>query len=504
MGDDGIILLICIAIILVLLIVITMSEIKAKTGKKAKEETDKNYLELQEAYRQISTIQKELCIKYEESKRSEEKAKKLAFSDYLTGLPNRTAFTEMLENVMLTLRKEESVAIMYIDLDNFKYINDSLGHSYGDELLIDVAERVKQLLDENDYLARFGGDEFILLTQNIEDVGLYEEKIKKVEKVFSYPFVLSMREFFITTSIGVTFAPRDGKTTQNLVKNVDLAMYEAKKIGKNTYCFYDEQMNSKRMEQIELQSELRSAIEEKEFEVYYQPHMDISLGKVVGFEALLRWKHPVKGILLPGQFLALAEETGLILPIGSFVLDRAISSLKEWHDKGFSALTMAVNLSARQFKEEELVSRIEDTLVKYEILPEYLELEITEKTAMEDLNFAIDKIEVLKEKGIKFTLDNFGSGYSSMNYLKFLPMDHIKLDKSFVEKIAGNERERNMASGLISLLHALPRKVTAKGVEGIEQARVLEMLDCDRAQGFLYGEPMEKEAVQSLLEEIGC
>ena len=235
--------------------------------------------------------------------------KKLAYTDYLTELPNRTAFTEMLDNIMLTLRSEETVGIMDIDIDNFKNINDSLGHSYGDELLIDVTYRLKQVMDENDYLARIGGDEFAVLTQNLQDTVSYEDKIKKIKNVFSYPFVLSTKEYFVTVSIGAAFAPKDGKTSQALIKNVDSAMYVAKENGKNTHTYFDYSFNQKLTEKIETQSELRKAIEREEFVLYYQAQMNLETKTVIGFEALIRWNHPTKGLVCPDDFIYLAEET---------------------------------------------------------------------------------------------------------------------------------------------------------------------------------------------------
>ena len=235
---------------------------------------------------------------------------------------------------MANIQKEEVIAVMYIDLDNFKNINDVLGHSYGDELLIDVTDRMKQVLDQNDYFARFGGDEFMVLTQNIQSTELYEEKIRKIQKVFTYPFVLSMREFFVTTSIGVAFAPKDGKTTQMLVKNVDAAMYSAKAMGKNTYCYYDENINESLMAKIELQSELRNALHNEEFAVFYQAQIDLKCDKIVGFEALVRWIHKEKGLIAPGGFVQVAEETGLIVPIGRWVLFEACKQLKRWEEEG--------------------------------------------------------------------------------------------------------------------------------------------------------------------------
>ena len=308
------------------------------------------FRELEENYNTSMISFNELTGKYEELNKNKENMKKLAYTDYLTELPNRAAFTEMLDNIMLTLRSEETIAILDIDIDNFKNINDTLGHSYGDELLIDVTYRLKQVMDENDYLARIGGDEFIVLTQNLTDNLIFEEKIKKIKNVFSYPFVLSTKEYFVTVSIGVAFAPKDGKTSMALIKNVDSAMYVAKENGKNTHAYFDYSFNQKLTEKIETQSELRKALERDEFELFYQAQMNLESKQVVGFEALIRWNHPTKGLISPVDFIKIAEETGLIVPIGKWVLRTACKQLKEWSDV-YHFITMAFNLSSRQFKD---------------------------------------------------------------------------------------------------------------------------------------------------------
>ena len=491
-----------IVILIILLVNVRKRTIAEKEAKEAKNRLEENYVELEQAYEKVKNTQKELYVKYEELKRSEERNKKLAFSDYLTGLPNRTAFTEKLDQIMATLRKEETVVIMYIDLDNFKNINDSLGHSYGDELLIDATERLKQTLDENDYLARFGGDEFILLTQNITDAGLYEEKIKKVQKVFSFPFVLAMREFFITTSIGISFAPKDGKNTQTLIKNVDAAMYAAKGMGKNTYCFYDEAINNRLMERIEIQSELRNAIDRQEFIVYYQAQIDLESSRIVGFEALIRWNHPTRGLVPPMEFITLAEETGLIVPIGRIVLLSACRQLKEWEDQGYHDITMAVNLSARQFKDADIVKLVHEVVEETGINPSALELEITESIALDDINYSIETIEKLNEIGVSFSLDDFGTGYSSLNYLKHLPVSNLKIDKSFLDKVMVNKNDQTIVSTIITLAQALNLVVIAEGVENSEQAEFLKEAHCDKAQGFLYSRPLPTGEASILLTEF--
>ena len=496
------ILLVLVATMIVLLVNVRKRNAAEREAKEAKKQLEENYIELEEAYKQVKSTQEELAQKYDELKRSEERNKKLAYVDYLTDLPNRISFTEKLDQIMANIRKEEVIAVMYIDLDNFKNINDVLGHSYGDELLIDVTDRMKQVLDQNDYFARFGGDEFMVLTQNIESTELYEEKIRKIQKVFTYPFVLSMREFFVTTSIGVAFAPKDGKTTQMLVKNVDAAMYSAKAMGKNTYCYYDENINESLMAKIELQSELRNALQNEEFVVFYQAQIDLKCDKIVGFEALVRWIHPEKGLIGPAGFVQVAEETGLIVPIGRWVLFEACKQLKRWEEEGYDDISIAVNLSARQFKDADIVAMVNEAIEETKIDPGKLDLEITESIAIENIEYTIEIIQQLKEIGVKFSLDDFGTGYSSMNYLKHLPVNNLKIDKSFLDRVIEDISDQQIVSTIITLAQTLDLVVIAEGVESSEQAVFLKKANCNQAQGYLYSKPIPEMEASKLLKEF--
>jgi diguanylate cyclase len=499
-----------IAIIAVFVIIVVLLIVYIIRFKKVKHMQDLTYQEnqkikehfrdLEEVYHTSLSSLNDMNSKYEELNKNKENMKKLAYTDYLTELPNRIAFTEMLDNIMLTLRSEETIAIMDIDIDNFKNINDSLGHSYGDELLIDVTYRLKQVMDENDYLARIGGDEFIVLTQNLQDTLEFEEKIKKIKNVFSYPFVLSTKEYFVTVSIGVAFAPKDGKTSQSIIKNVDSAMYVAKANGKNTHAYFDYAFNKKLTDKIETQSELRKALERKEFVLFYQAQMNLETKKVVGFEALIRWEHPTKGLVYPDDFIYLAEETGLIVPIGKWVLKTACEQLKLW-SVDHPDLTMAVNLSARQFKDRELVKQVCDVIEETGINPTNLELEITETIALDDIEYTIATIQELRKIGVNFSLDDFGTGYSSMNYLKRLPVSNLKIDKSFLDTVMEDTSDQKIIQTIIALARNLDLYVIAEGVESFDQEEFLKEANCDKAQGFLYSKPVPKDKAVLFLKD---
>lgn len=496
------------AVILLLILIILAIRLNKSKQLQSNSEKEKNmlqesYQELNEAYELTISSVKDLSEKYEELNRNKENMKKLAYTDYLTELPNRVAFTEMLDNIMLTLRNEEKVAVMDIDIDNFKNINDTLGHSYGDELLIDVTYRIKQALDENDFLARIGGDEFVILSQNIEDTMSFEEKVKKVLNIFSYPFVLTTKEYFVTVSIGIAFAPKDGKTSQAIIKNVDYAMYTAKANGKNTFAYFDYSFNQKLTEKIEIQSELRKALEKNEFELYYQAQMNLETKKVIGFEALIRWIHPIKGIIYPNDFIYLAEETGLIVPIGKWVMETACRQLKQWEEEGYQDINMAVNLSARQFKDRDIVKMIYNTIEETEINPNNLELEITETIALDDLEYTVSTIKELRKIGVSFSLDDFGTGYSSINYLKRLPVSNIKIDKSFLDTVMEDHSDQVIIRTMINLARNLDLDVIAEGVENNDQEIFLKNSNCDKAQGYLYSKPVPMDMALQLLENVG-
>ena len=506
--EQTIILLVVIVTVVILLLLILTFFRTSRLKRRLVESQNENmtissdYKKLETIYENTLTSFNKLNNRYDELHKNRENIKKLAYTDPLTELPNRIAFIEMLDNIMLTLRSGEIVGVMDIDLDNFKNINDTLGHSYGDELLIDVTHRLKQVMDENDYLARIGGDEFTFLTQNLSDTVSYEEKIKKIRNVFTFPFVLSTKEYFITVSIGVAFAPKDGKTAQSLIKNVDSAMYVAKANGKNTYAYFEQAFNQMLTDKIELQSELRKAMEKEEFILFYQAQMDLVNKRVLGFEALIRWHHPVKGLLYPNDFIYLAEESGMIVPIGKWVLESACHQLREWSDLGYNDINMAVNLSARQFKDKDFVQMVLEIIEETGINPNKLELEITESVALEDLDYTISTIKELKDRGIRFSLDDFGTGYSSMSYLKRLPVSNLKIDKSFLDTVMDDTSDQKIIQAIISLAKNLDLHVIAEGVERFEQEQFLQDSNCNIAQGYLYSKPVPKERAVEYLNSM--
>lgn len=458
--------------------------------------------ELEKALSEVTATKDVLHSKYEELKKSKEIVKRMAYSDYLTSLPNRLAFVELLDGVMATLRQNEIVGILDIDIDNFKDINDTLGHSYGDEMLIDVMHRLEDLIKENDYLSRIGGDEFAILIQNLTDISELEERILKVQQIFETPFRVATKEFFITVSIGVAIAPKDGKTTQSLVKNVNSAMYAAKERGKNNFCYYDDSINMKMMQKLEMQSELRKAIEEDQFVVYYQPQINLGNDRVVGFEALARWQHPEKGIIAPVDFIPLTEDNGMIVAIGKKMLYESCIQLRNLQESGFHDIVIAVNLSARQFKDKDFLPMVYEILEETKADARGLEFEITESVALDDLEFTITTISKLKEIGITFALDDFGTGYSSLNYLKRLPVNNLKIDKSFLDTILENNSDQKIVHTMIDLAKHLNIDVIAEGVELPEQERFLKEINCGKAQGYYYGKPVPKETAFEVLKRL--
>jgi len=431
-----------------------------------------------------------------ERKASEQRIHRLAYYDALTHLPNRTLFQDRLFNALQTAERQKSwVVLMFLDLDRFKPINDSLGHAAGDRMLKDMATRLLACVDDEDTVARMGGDEFTLLLQprNTREAAL-NRAIHVAEQILGSlvrPFVLENREFFVTASIGIALSPQDGNELSQLMKNADTAMYHAKERGKNNFQFYQADMNASALERLELESDLRHALEQKEFILYYQPQFSGDGKRLTGAEALLRWRHPRRGLVPPGDFIPVLEELGLVVDVGDWVLTEACRQLRAWHQAKVRVPKVSVNISARQFSDGQLGTRIANILKETGLPPACLELELTESILMREVNEAMQILDSLKFLGLSIAVDDFGTGYSSLNYLKQFPIDVLKIDRTFVDGLPEGEQDAQIARAIIAMAHSLNLAVIAEGVETHEQLDFLREHGCDEVQGYLFGRPMQ-------------
>jgi len=426
-----------------------------------------------------------------QSRRADEKILRLAHFDELTELPNRTMFMQTLKRAFsLAQRRGKQFALFFIDLDRFKNINDSLGHESGDQLLQDVARRLRDNLRESDSVARLGGDEFVVLVEDCADPRELNSIAQNILNAVGRPYVLSGQEYHVTGSIGISTYPTDGQDPAALLKNADIAMYLAKDRGKNNFQFYSAQQNAHSFERLALESALRHALGRDEFVLHYQPRVDIPTGRIVGVEALLRWNHPDLPMVLPNQFIPLAEETGLIVPIGRWVLRTACAQSALWRHEGLPALRMAVNLSARQFSDDGLIDDIADALAQAELAPNGLELEITESMVMQNPERAVTTLNRLREMGISVSIDDFGTGYSSLGYLKRFPIDNVKIDRSFIKDLPHDTDDAAITRAVIAMAQSLRIRVIAEGVETREQLQFLRDHDCNECQGYFLSRPL--------------
>ncbi|UVL25069.1 EAL domain-containing protein [Pseudomonas donghuensis] len=430
-----------------------------------------------------------------ERKASEQRIHRLAYYDALTHLPNRTLFQDRLHTALQQADRHKAwVVLMFLDLDRFKPINDSLGHAAGDRMLKDMAERLLDCVDDDDTVARMGGDEFTLLLQPraTREMAL-NRAIHVAEQILGSlvrPFVLENREFFVTASIGIALSPQDGSELSQLMKNADTAMYHAKERGKNNFQFYQADMNASALERLELESDLRHALEQNEFILYYQPQFSGDGKRLTGAEALLRWRHPRRGLVPPGDFIPVIEELGLVVDVGDWVLKEASRQLKAWHQAKVRVPKVSVNISARQFSDGQLGERIATILKETGLPPACLELELTESILMREVNEAMVILDSLKNLGLSIAVDDFGTGYSSLNYLKQFPIDVLKIDRTFVDGLPEGEQDAQIARAIIAMAHSLNLAVIAEGVETHEQLEFLREHGCDEVQGYLFGRPM--------------
>jgi diguanylate cyclase (GGDEF)-like protein len=424
----------------------------------------------------------------------------LAYHDGLTGLPNRSLFSKLLTQSILGARRQErQLAVLFLDLDRFKQINDTLGHEAGDQLLQEVATRLKACLRDSDTVARMGGDEFVILLPEPQEEKYVATVAQKALTAVCRPYVLLGQEFRVTASIGISVYPQDGLDEQTLTKNADIAMYQAKEMGKNNFQFYSEKLNANSLERLSLESGLRHALERGEFEVQYQPKRDISSGRITGVEAQLRWQHPDLGIIVPMQFMAVAEDTGLILPIGKWVLRTVCLQHAAWRQQGLPPLTMAVNLSAPQFADEHLLPDLADILAHTGMDPRLLELEIAESLLMRDVRKSLATLARLKDIGIRIAIADFGVGYSSLSTLRQFPLDTIKIDRSFIRDVTSEAEDKTLTRAVIAMGRTLSMAVVAQGVETKEQADFLLQNSCDELQGFYFNASLSASQVAELV-----
>jgi diguanylate cyclase (GGDEF)-like protein len=436
-----------------------------------------------------------------ERKQAEDRIHFMANHDALTGLPNRTLLKDRLTQAVLYAKRYDRWAtVVFLDLDNFKYVNDSLGHTMGDELLKIVAERMVSCVRATDTVVRLGGDEFVILFfDQPKSADIISATLQKIRATIAEPIRVEGHDLTVTCSMGLANYPNDGTDADALLANADAAMYRAKEMGRDNFQFYTPELNTKVHEKFLLQKELRNAILRSEFVVHYQPQVDLRTGRIFAVEALIRWQHPSHGMVAPIKFIPMAEETGLIVPIGDWVLLAACRQNKAWQDAGLPAMTICVNVSARQFKERNWVGRVAGALRESGLEAKYLELELTESLIMQDVEQAVATMRELQILGVQLSVDDFGTGYSSLAALKNFPVARLKIDKSFISDILNNENDRAVASAVISLGQKLNLRVIAEGVETEDQVTFLRANNCDEMQGYHFSKPISAVGIEELL-----
>jgi len=437
-----------------------------------------------------------------QNKQTQEKLNHLAYHDALTDLPNQVLFKDRLKQaIALSRRNDQMQAVLLLNVDRFKTINDSLGYTAGDRLLQSVAQRLTSCVRESDTVARFGGDEFAILLTQIPRAQDAANAARAIKQALDQAFLFEDQEIFVSSSIGISIYPNDGRDTAGLLKTAGVALDRAKVQGGNNYQFYTAGGTTRALKQLVLESNLRSGLDKSEFIVHYQPQVDIRGFQLVGMEALVRWQHPSLGLLYPSEFVSLAEDSGLIISLGDWILRTACAQNKAWQDKGLMPMRLSVNFSARQFQQPTFITDVAQILKDTNLDPRWLELELTESSIMKDPEEAIEKLHELKLMGIKVAVDDFGTGYSSLNYLKRFPIDTLKIDKTFVSDVCKDPHDTAIVRAIINLGHALDLTVIAEGVETKEQLQYLSALECDAVQGFLFSKALSAAAFEELLIE---
>ncbi|WP_455219684.1 putative bifunctional diguanylate cyclase/phosphodiesterase, partial [Kaarinaea lacus] len=430
----------------------------------------------------------------------EAKMRHQAYHDSLTGLPNKNKFAEQLEeSINRCIRSGHQFALMFVDLDRFKIINDSMGHDAGDQLIRITGERLSGLIRDNDTLFRWGGDEFTIILEDIEDPESVASIAERIIIGMTGPIAIGKQEIIITTSIGIAVYPGDSNTSEALIKNADAAMYHAKGSGRNRYEFYTPEMNARAQERLELESGLQKALQNEEFVLHFQPKYCADSNKLLGVEALIRWQHPSYGLVMPDRFISSLEENGLIIAVGEWVLRSACAQNKMWQDAGLEPVTMSVNISAVQFRNAKLIDTVARVLEETGLEPRYLELELTESMFISNTEAAIDSMNLLKDLGVSLSIDDFGSGYSSLSYLKRFPVDYLKIDRSFIKDIEINRKDAAITSAIAGLAHSLNMRIVAEGVESEGQLNYLKSQGCQELQGYLFSRPVPAAEVSEQL-----
>jgi diguanylate cyclase (GGDEF)-like protein/PAS domain S-box-containing protein len=435
-------------------------------------------------------------------KQTQSQLEHLAHHDSLTNLPNRLLFEDRLEHAIAQAKRQKrQLAVLFLDLDRFKNINDSLGHAMGDDLLKEVATRLQNILRDDDTAARLGGDEFTVLVENIEDPSQAAVVASKIQENFKAPFMIAGRELHVTTSIGISIFPEDGEDVADLTKNADAAMYQAKEQGRNSYRYYTSELTRTAFERLLLETELRSALQQNQLLLYYQPQISMHNGEMTGAEAVLRWHHPRLGIIPPARFIPLAEESGLIHEIGNWVLQEACEQTRYLNRQGLFNGRMAINLSVRQIMQTDLILRFEQIIAESGCPPDMLQLEVTEGIFMGQMKHSVPVLDVFKKLGVSIAIDDFGTGYSSLSYLKQLPIDKLKIDRSFIRDMPHDSDAVAITQAIVSLGKNLGLRITAEGIETMAQQSLLQKMGCQEGQGYLYSPPVPAETFEEMLLE---